>query len=138
MIWSQLIQLRRWFSFAKHYSEILPPHITAILKEDEESKTHKYHHCKQYLEKIMTSNEMKDAKIKGNIMFNAHCQSEALEDLKPALSQLIIDGNIRNQYELDQVVKWLNKEIKINKDITKQEIERKFSRRNEEEKEFES
>lgn len=64
-------------------------------------------------------------------MFNAHCQSEALQGLKPALSELIIDGGIRNQYELDQVVKWLNREIKVNKDITKQDIERKLARRNE-------
>lgn len=127
------MQLRRWFSLAKHYSEILPPHITAILKEDEASNTHKYRQCKQYLERIMAYNEMKDAKVKANIMFNAHCQSEALQNLKPALSELIIDGFIRNQYELDQAVKWLNKEIKINKDISKQEIEQKFARRNEEE-----
>jgi hypothetical protein len=70
------------------------------------------------------------------MMFSTHCQSEALQNLKPALSELIIDGCIRNQYELDQVTKWLNKEIKINKDIAKDEIERKLSRRVDEEKEF--
>lgn len=124
-------QLRYCFGLAKHYSEILPSHIAAILREDEEGNTHKYSQCRQYLQRIMACNDIKEAKIKGNIMFNAHCQSEALQGLKPALSELIIDGDIRNQYELDQVVKWLNREIKVNKDITKQEIERKLARRSE-------
>jgi hypothetical protein len=42
-------QLRYCFAFAKHYSEILPSHIAAILREDEESNTHKYAQCRQYL-----------------------------------------------------------------------------------------
>jgi hypothetical protein len=43
------------------------------------------------------------------MMFNAHCQGEALEKVKPVISELIIEGTIRNQYELDQLIKWLNK-----------------------------
>lgn len=42
-------QLRYCFAFAKHYSEILPSHISAILREDEESKSNRYRQCRQYL-----------------------------------------------------------------------------------------
>jgi hypothetical protein len=51
-----LPQLRRWLSHAKHYSDILPAHISAILKEDERSGAHRYGHCKQYIDRIIASN----------------------------------------------------------------------------------
>jgi hypothetical protein len=57
----------------------------------------------------MANSSLLDAKVKGNMIFSAHCQGDALQNLKPALSELIVNGEIRNQYELDQVIKWLNK-----------------------------
>lgn len=53
------------------------------------------------------------------MLFNADCLTEAYEHIKPTLSQLIIDGTIKTQYELDQIIRWVSKEIKFNKDINK-------------------
>lgn len=45
-----------------------------------------------------------------------------------------MEGTIRSQYELDQIGRWLIREIKVNKDIGKEDIVAKLSRRDEEAK----
>ena len=95
---------------ARHYSEVLPPHITKILKDDEALSIQKYHSCRNYISSLLNNAKAEeDCKIKANLLFSTHCFNEALDELKPVVSELILEGVIRSQYELDQVGKWLNK-----------------------------
>jgi hypothetical protein len=49
----------------------------------------------------------------------------------------VINGMIHSQYELDQIIKWLLREIKVNKEVGRVDIVDKFARRSEELAEFE-
>lgn len=72
---------------ARHYSEVLPPHITKILKDDEAQSIQKYQSCRNYISKIL-SNAIteEDCKVKANLLFNTDCFNEALDKLKPIVS----------------------------------------------------
>ena len=115
----------------------LPAHLARILEEDQQSASPKYAQCSKYLSRIDCSDPA-IVKMKGAMLFNAHCLSDAFEDLKPVLSELIIDGSIRSQYELDQLAKWLTREVKINRAVGLNDITAKLARREEEAVEFQS
>jgi len=63
------------------------------------------------------------------MIFNAHCNNDSISHLRPTLSDMVISGVIRSQYELDQVIKWLLKEIKVNKNVDRVDIMAKLSKR---------
>lgn len=63
----------------------LPAHLARILEEDHQSSSPKYAMCSKYLSLIDCSDPTV-VKMKGAMLFNAHCLSDAFEDLKPALS----------------------------------------------------
>lgn len=72
---------------AKHYSEVLPPHLTKILMEDENLSISKYESCRNYLSKMIENAKVEeDCKMKANLLFSTHCFGEALDKLKPAIS----------------------------------------------------
>jgi hypothetical protein len=69
--------LYRFSQATHHYSEILPPHIVKIITEDEKANSSRYGLCKQYLDRLMATTPLKDAKIKGNMVFSTHCLNDA-------------------------------------------------------------
>lgn len=66
------------------------------------------------------------------MIFNISNVSDSLLHLKPVMWELVVDNSIRSQYELDQVIKWLIREIKVNKEAGREHIVGKLSKRNEE------
>jgi hypothetical protein len=99
-------------SLLQHLKGVLSPHILRVLAQDQQ----KYDDCLLFMRQAVERSPL-EAKTKCNLIFNAHTVSDSLLHLRPLLSSLVLRGEIRSQYELDQIIKWLSKEIKVNSEI---------------------
>ena len=94
---------------------ILSPHLLNILSNQHE----RYHHCLHYMHRATqsVSEDQQKTKLQCNILFNVHSCQESLVHLRPLLSELVLSGKVNSQYQLDQLLKWLTKEVKTNSSV---------------------
>lgn len=57
----------------------------------------------------MENDDADQARVKCNLIFNCQGVSNSLVHLRSTLAELVVQNQIKSQYELDQLVKWLSK-----------------------------
>lgn len=107
---------------------MLSQHVLSIMRKDE----CKYSKCMDMFDELVATMEQGQAKRSCNMLFNVANLPQHMFRHRDTLASLILSRTICDQSELDQTVKWIEAQIKINCELSHADILAKLGQRGEE------